>query len=151
MTFSNGQFNPHPLANPFNTRIGPANYSLNSYSDQCLRAGFNSKTKELPRPIMLGENPRNDCSVPNSSMPLRLADIQAILNTYSANQTWNNNEIYSLSQQSVQKLTKQDIEYWNKAKEESEKMLNNLSQKQKEMLAELSNMFPASKLEDVDD
>ena len=29
MTYANGSFNPHPLANPFNTRLGLANYSLN--------------------------------------------------------------------------------------------------------------------------
>ena len=31
MTSSNGAFSPHPLANPFNTRLGPSNYSLNPY------------------------------------------------------------------------------------------------------------------------
>lgn len=29
MTYSNGAFCPHPLANPLNTLLGPANYSLN--------------------------------------------------------------------------------------------------------------------------
>lgn len=150
MTFSNGQFNPHPLANPFNTRIGPANYSLNPCSKQFVSVGFNSKNKALPRPVMLGEKPKDECQVPNSSMPMRLADIQAILNMYSANQTWNDRQIYSLNQQSEQKLSKQDIEYWEKAEEESKKLLDNLSREQKEMLAGLSNFFPASKLEDED-
>ena len=29
MTYSNGMFNPLPCANPFNTRLGPSNYTLN--------------------------------------------------------------------------------------------------------------------------
>lgn len=49
MTFSNGAYNPHPLANPFNTRLGPANYSLNpngeSYHRNIMR---NDKNASLP-------------------------------------------------------------------------------------------------------
>jgi len=48
MTYSNGMFNPHPCANPFNTRLGPSNYSLNPLNPVSRTTVFNSKSKQLP-------------------------------------------------------------------------------------------------------
>jgi len=31
MTFSNGTYSPHPCANPFNTRLGPSNFTYNKF------------------------------------------------------------------------------------------------------------------------
>jgi len=56
MTYSNGSYNPNPLANPFNTRLGPANYTLNphgvSYKQNIFRSDPNAK---LPDTIELGQ------------------------------------------------------------------------------------------------
>ena len=41
MTYSNGAFNPVPWANPFNTRLGPSNYSLNPANAGYGRHSFN--------------------------------------------------------------------------------------------------------------
>ena len=55
MTFSNGTYNPDPLANPFNTRLGPSNYTLNpnGVGNPFCKMTFSKKT-DLPKPIMLG-------------------------------------------------------------------------------------------------
>lgn len=53
MTFSNGQFNPSPLANPFNTRLGPANYTLNPHGTAmklCFTRNANATLPEA-RPV----------------------------------------------------------------------------------------------------
>jgi len=44
-------------------------------------------------------------------------------------------------------MSREDIEYWNKANLESIKLSSNMSDEQKQMMAEISNMFPPSKLE----
>jgi hypothetical protein len=49
-TYSNGQYNPNPLANPFNTRIY-GNYSLNPCSPLHLNKLFNPTNKNLPDPV----------------------------------------------------------------------------------------------------
>ena len=56
MTFSNGTYNPDPLANPFNTRLGPSNYTLNpnGIGNPFCKMTFSKKT-DLPKPIMLGQ------------------------------------------------------------------------------------------------
>jgi len=44
-------------------------------------------------------------------------------------------------------MSRRDIAYWNKANIESTKLSNNMSNEQKQLMAELSNMFPPSKFE----
>jgi len=75
MTYSNGQYNPNPLANPFNTRLGPANYSLNPAGQSYSGNKFNSARKDLPEPTMLGQN-ANDLHVPDAvEQPMSLTDV----------------------------------------------------------------------------
>ena len=52
MTCSNGSYNLSPLANPFNTRLGPSNYTLNPHSQgrQLAQHGINRARTDLPDP-----------------------------------------------------------------------------------------------------
>lgn len=53
MTYSNGYYNPNPFANPFNTRLGPSNFTYNQCSQSYkTNANINHSVK-LPDPIML--------------------------------------------------------------------------------------------------
>ena len=70
MTFSNGHFNPNPLANPFNTRLGPANYSLNPSNMQPQRMSINTKSSALPDPIPFNGIDSSKLQVPNQDIPL---------------------------------------------------------------------------------
>ena len=73
MTCSNGEFNPHPLANPFNTRLGYSNYSLNSARVSCGRMSFTrNPNASIPNTTMsfAPSDPSNGPSVPNQ-LPLR--------------------------------------------------------------------------------
>lgn len=151
MTFSNGQYNPNPLANPFNTRLGPSNYSLNPAGQSYSGNKFNSSCKDLPDPTMLGQN-ANDLHVPDAiERPMSLADIQGVLDSYAANKTWNDRDIYTLNSNSLDNnngLSRKDIDYWNDANAKSKELSDNMSDEQKQMMAEINNMFPPSKFED---
>lgn len=65
MTFSNGHFNPNPLANPFNTLLGPANYSLNPSNMQSQRMSINTKSTALPDPTPFSGIGSSKLQVPN--------------------------------------------------------------------------------------
>ena len=128
MTFANGQFCPHPLANPFNTRLGPSNYSLNPLSRQFGQQSFNSKNKELP----------------DTTPPMSLQSLQSIIDGYARDKTWDDRQIYldmmnGLSKNS-QGLSRKDIEYWRKAEIESAKLSANMSDEQKEMLEQAKKL-----------
>lgn len=145
MTFANGQFCPHPLANPFNTRLGPSNYSLNPYSKQFGQQSFNSKSKELPDPIPFGMNGLGqDLHVPDTTPPMSLQSFQNIIDDYARDKTWDDRQIYldmmnRLSKNS-QGLSRKDIEYWRKVEIESAKLSANMSDEQKEMLEQAKKL-----------
>lgn len=137
MTFANGQFCPHPLANPFNTRLGPSNYSLNPLSRQFGQQSFNSKSKELP----------------DATPPMSLQSLQSIIDGYARDKTWDDRQTYldmfnELSKNN-QGLSRKDIEYWQKAERESAKLSANMSDEQKEMLEQAKKLgIFDTKLED---
>lgn len=137
MTFANGQFCPHPLANPFNTRLGPSNYSLNPLSRQFGQQSFNSKNKELP----------------DTTPPMSLQSLQSIIDGYARDKTWDDRQTYldmfnELSKNN-QGLSRKDIEYWQKAERESAKLSANMSDEQKEMLEQAKKLgIFDTKLED---
>ena len=79
-------------------------------------------------------------------MPLSFSSIQNIINDYAQQKTWNDREIYSLHGDMT--VDKKSIEYWKYANEQNKKMLDNLTDEQKKMLAELNDLFPKSRLED---
>ena len=84
MTCSNGAFSPHPLANPFNTRLGPSNYSLNPCKNadatrQFHTAGGNPRNLQVPNQeptydqVQSAEQAqlqRKSLQVPNQDIPL---------------------------------------------------------------------------------
>lgn len=153
MTFANGQFCPHPLANPFNTRLGPSNYSLNPLSRQFGQQSFNSKNKKLPDPIPFGMNPGQDLHVPDATPPMSLQSLQSIIDGYARDKTWDDRQTYldmfnELSKNN-QGLSRKDIEYWQKAERESAKLSANMSDEQKEMLEQAKKLgIFDTKLED---
>lgn len=153
MTFANGQFCPHPLANPFNTRLGPSNYSLNPLSRQFGQQSFNSKNKELPDPIPFSMNPGQDLHVPDATPPMSLQSLQSIIDGYARDKTWDDRQTYldmfnELSKNN-QGLSRKDIEYWQKAERESAKLSANMSDEQKEMLEQAKKLgIFDTKLED---
>ena len=144
-TYSNGQYNPDPLANPFNTRIY-GNYSLNPCSPLHVNKLFNSKNKNLPDPIQ-PDFEQNELHTPTQDIPFSLNNFQNIVDQYSSNKAWNDSEIYSLDSNS-NILSKKDIEYWQNAEIKTNELSNNMSEEQKQMLVNLENMFPKSKFED---
>ena len=155
MTFANGQFCPHPLANPFNTRLGPSNYSLNPYSKQFGQQSFNSKSKELPDPIPFGMNGLGqDLHVPDITPPMNLQSLQSIIDDYARDKTWDDRQTYldmlnGLSKNN-QGLSRKDIEYWRKAEIESAKLSASMSDEQKEMLEQAKKLgIFDTKLQDV--
>lgn len=151
MTYSNGSYNPNPLANPFNTRLGPANYTLNpnGIGNPFCKMTFSKKT-DLPKPVMLGQ--QQGPELPQQQISMK--DFLQIEMSRYANgaMDWKNSEIYKLPSKPTEVgMSQKDIAYWKHAEEESKKLEANMSDEQKEMLADISKLFPPSKLEDVDD
>ena len=145
MTFANGQFCPHPLANPFNTRLGPSNYSLNPLSRQFGQQSFNSKSKELPDPIPFGMNGLGqDLHVPDTTPPMSLQSFQNIIDDYARDKTWDDKQIYldmlNRLSKNNQGLSRKDIAYWRKAEIESAKLSANMTDEQKEMLEQAKKL-----------
>lgn len=157
MTFANGQFCPHPLANPFNTRLGPSNYSLNPASKQFGQQSFNSKSKDLPDPIPFGSNGLGqDLHVPDSTPPMSLQSLQNIIDSYARDKTWDDRQIYldmldGISK-NIQGLSRKDIEYWKNAEKKSAELYASMTDEQKAMLEQMKKlgMFD-TKLEEVPD
>lgn len=151
MTFSNGTYNPDPLANPFNTRLGPSNYTLNpnGVGNPFCKMTFSKKT-ELPKPVMLGQ--QQSLQLPQQQISMK-DFLQIEMSRYAnGRMDWKNEDIYRMPTSPKENgMTKKDIEYWKHAEEESKKLEANMSDEQKEMLADLDKIFPPSKLEDCDD
>lgn len=141
MTYSNGSFNPNPFANPFNTRLGPSNWCLNpagdSYRPNAFRRDPNAK---LPDPAPLQQS--QELHVPDTTPPMSFRQMQSLIDQYSRDKTWNDNNTYSdMLPNSLginQGLSRNDIEYWNKANIESAKLSANMSDERKKMLSDLS-------------
>lgn len=144
-TYSNGQYNPNPLANPFNTRIY-GNYSLNPCSPMHTGKMFNPNVKSLPEPKPIAE--QDELHAPMQDIPISLNALQGFADSYAANKTWNDDEIYSLDYGNSTQLSKRDIEYWKEAEIKTAELSSNMSDEQKQMLSNLANMFPKSKFED---
>ena len=137
MTFANGQFCPHPLANPLNTRLGPSNYSLNPASKQFGQFLFNSKNKELP----------------DTAPPMNFQSLQNIIDDYARDKTWDDRQIYldilNNSSKNNQGLSRKDIEYQQTAEKENAKLSANMSDEQKQMLEQARKLgIFDTKLED---
>lgn len=151
MTFSNGTYNPNPLANPFNTRLGPSNYTLNpnGIGNPFCKMTFSKKT-DLPKPVMLGQ--QQGPSLPQQQMSMK-DFLMAEMSRYSSGQMeWRNEDIYRMPTSPKENgMSKKDIEYWKHAEEETKKLEANMSDEQKKMLADLDKLFPQSKLEDCND
>lgn len=69
MTFSNYNFNPNPFANPFNTRLGPANYTLNPNGKGFKFSTVNRNSTDLPDPVMYNPD-QNRLEPPESAAPM---------------------------------------------------------------------------------
>jgi hypothetical protein len=83
---------------------------------------------------------------PAQDIPFSLNALQGIVDQYSADKTWNDSEIYSLHSNS-NTLSKKDIEYWQNAEIKTNELSMNMSDEQKQMMAEINKMFPPSKFE----
>ena len=145
MTFANGQFCPHPLANPLNTRLGPSNYSLNPASKQFGQSLFNSKNKKLPDPIPFGSNMAGqDLHVPDTAPPMNFQSLQNIIDDYARDKTWDDRQIYldilNNSSKNNQGLSRKDIEYQQTAEKENAKLSANMSDEQKQMLEQAKKL-----------
>ena len=139
MTFSNNFKSSDPLANPLNAR----------QLAQCQNA-FNSKRKDLPPPIMLGQ--QQGPHLPQRQLSMK-DFLMAEMSRYSSGQMeWRNEDIYRMPTSPKENgMSKKDIEYWKHAEEETKKLEANMSDEQKDMLANLDKLFPMSKLEECDD
>lgn len=151
MTFSNGIYNPDPLANPFNTRLGPSNYTLNpnGMGNPFCKMTFSKKT-DLPKPVMLGDRQQN-LQVPQQQMSMK-DFLQIEMSRYTnGRMDWNDRDIYRMPTKPAEnEMTQKDIAYWKHAEEESKKLEANMSDEQKQMLVDLDKTFPMSMLEDCD-
>ena len=154
MTFANGQFCSHPLANPLNTRLGPSNYSLNPTNKQFGQFLFNGKNKELPDPIPFESNMAGqDLHVPDTAPPMNFQSLQNIIDDYARDKTWDDRQIYldilNNSSKNNQGLSRKDIEYQQTAEKENAKLSANMSDEQKQMLEQAKKLgIFDTKLED---
>lgn len=148
MTFSNGGYNPNPLGNAFNTRLGPANYSLNP-NGQSHSKGFSSDNKSLPDPVMLNDpnGPQNELHVPHGNEPpFTLAQLQGIVDDYANGKQWDDREIHRLDSTGVQ-IDRKSAAYWERVNAENNKALSSMTDEQKKMLDDINSIFPISRLE----
>ena len=70
MTCSNGSYNPNPLANPFNTRLGPSNYTLNPHGQ-----GRQLPQHAINRSKTSGEQTAHSLKQPSSSQLSQLCPL----------------------------------------------------------------------------
>ena len=139
MTFSNNFRSSDPLANP-----------LNVHQRACVQSAFNSKCKELPKPVMLGS--QQSPNVPQQQMSMKDFLIAEMSRYSSGQMDWRDEDIYQLPRKPTENgMSKKDIEYWKHAEEETKKLEAKMTPEQKDMLANLDKLFPMSKLEECDD
>lgn len=155
MTFSNGGWNPNPLANPLNTRLGPSNYSLNPKNPAYSRTVFNSSCKQLPEPIPYGQDSQA-LQLPDTTPMMSFQSLQNIIDDYARDKTWDDRQLYldilNGVTRSSQGLSRKDIEYWQNAERKSAELCANMSDEQKEMLEQLKKLgIFDTKLEEVPD
>ena len=110
---------------------------------------------QLPDPIPFGMNRLGqDLHVPDTTPPMSLQSLQSIIDSYARDKTWDDRQTYldmlnGLSKNN-QGLSRKDIEYWQKAEQESAKLSANMSDEQKEMLEQAKKLgIFDTKLQDV--
>ena len=151
MTYSNEMFNPHPCANPFNTRLGPSNYSLNPFNPVSQMNVFNSKSKQLPDPKPAQIVDSKSLKPPDTAPPMSIGQmLMAIDQHYSDNCTWRDSEIMQF-QPSSKGMPGEQTAYQKHAEAESKKMEASMTPEQKKMLDDAMKMFPESKFEDAEE
>ena len=104
MTFSNGVFSPHPLANPLNSRLGPSNYTFNQFGQSFRSRSVTIKSNvDLPDPIMLNDmqaqSDRRCLEVPNQLDYAQTGpnlDIVALKTQYKNSYVDSNGTVYDL-------------------------------------------------------
>ena len=157
MTNSNGMFNPHPLANPLNTRLGPSNYTLNP----CAKRSYINRSRidvpdSCPVQFQTLEIPNQLDYFPNSQTYLRKQRTngwgETIINFADSSNEWNDRDIYrSPIENSIDnsKINQQSKEYWNYIESQKTTEMTDL---QKELLQDLESdqLMTKSKLVDVD-
>lgn len=157
MTNSNGMFNPHPLANPLNTRLGPSNYTLNP----CAKRSYINRSRtdvpdQCPVQFQTLEIPNQLDYFPNSQTCLRKQCAngwgETIINFADSSNEWNDRDIYrSPIENSMDnsKINQQSKEYWNYIESQKTTEMTDL---QKELLQDLESdqLMTKSKLVDVD-
>jgi hypothetical protein len=107
---------------------------------------FNPNVKSLPEPKPIAE--QDELHTPMQDIPISLNAMQGFADSYAANKTWNDAEIYSLDYDNSTQLSKRDVEYWKEAEIKTNELSMNMSDEQKQMMNDLVNMFPKSKFED---
>ena len=78
---------------------------------------------------------------------MRLSELQGLIDSYAAGKTWNDREINRLDATDNQ-IDQKSAAYWKEVDKKTQVALSSMSDEQKEMLADLENMFPASKFVD---
>lgn len=128
MTVSNGTVCMHPLANPFNTRLGYSNYTLNTFGlgNPFCKMTFNKSCTTLPQAKPLGSDciPNNpnaqQVSYSNLQLPdttIRASNLRSVLN--KALFTAPDGTILDIDKQKVvsspnsPKVMADGTEYWN--------------------------------------
>lgn len=143
MTFSNYNFNLNPFANPFNTRLGPANYSLNPYGQGFKFSSINSNRTDLPDPVMYNQKNQDKLEPPETAAPMTFGTIQNLIDCYSRDKTWSHNETYyDMAQylsRNYQGLSRKDLEWYEIVNNGNKQLSANMSDEQKKMLADLEN------------
>lgn len=107
------------------------------------------KNAKLPDPIML-QDQNNSLHVPNTSPRMTFRDQLHMMDEYSRLHTWNDREIYQLPRYSSLGLngymSRADIQYQERSRIENQRLSATMSDEQKQMLADIETMFPASNL-----
>ena len=137
MTCSNGSFNPHPLANPFNTRLGPSNTSLNPASPSYGHLKFSrNPNATLPsgRTVMTRSEAPQSAPIPNL-LVTRNGNMLSITSGMGSSE-WNDREIMSLDSPEVG-LSREDIAYANWVSEMDRKLKKSMTPEQKRILADV--------------
>lgn len=211
MTFSNGTYSPHPLANPFNTRLGGSNISLNPLINRNASANnVNPKDLQVPnQDVPLYGTPEwnqkygkvNDLQVPNQDVPLgdqsgkqgfirnssifrchdgTIVDFRSRKVIYTPDdpnsqywgnpnstisrgteKSWNDeigptidqminniDQYYGRNseQNQIVDIDPESVKYWIQAQEEAEKLKSQMTDYQKQMIAQFESHFPKSRL-----
>jgi hypothetical protein len=138
MTSSNGFFNPNPLANPFNTRLGPSNISFNpanpSFSTQKFVRNPNASLpmrQSFPKP-----SPQPAYSSQLGGLLVTRNGNRLTLTSGTGSSEWNDRELMTFD---VNRggLSSEDIAYASKIKKLDDMLRNSMTDEQKKLLADV--------------